>query len=95
MSDETSEIVAQVWGPDNGWMAPGAHGQPADEARKTAALAYQAAAFLLKGCEALLRAEPDNDETLDALEAEAFAAWMNAMLARNRFRSIRECLGES
>jgi hypothetical protein len=95
MTDEMSEIAAQVWGDDDGWMAPGAHGQPADEARTAAAIAYRQAAAMLKSCEALLRAEPDNDETLDALEAEAFAAWTNAMLARNRFRSIRECVGES
>jgi hypothetical protein len=95
MTDDLSEIAAQVWGPDDGFMVPGSHGQPADDARQTAALGYQSAAFLLKGCEALLRAEPDNDEKLDAIEADAIAAWLNARAARMRFRSIRECVGES
>jgi hypothetical protein len=92
---DDENLISAVWGEDDRWMAPGSHGQPADDARRTAAAAYRQAAAMLKGCEPVLRAEPDRDEKLDAIEAQAIEAWVNAIIARNRFRSIRECVGES
>lgn len=94
MTDDLSDIAAQVWGEDDGWMAPGSHGQPADEARRQCALAPRELAANAKCLEALIRADPDNDETFGIFNRSMAHSLKQSDVAYTRFLNVRECSGQ-